>query len=75
MPVVMNDTYKDSENGEILYEWSDPPYLNEEPLKALYLIATNGTPALHEPESLSAEPKSFLRTCLITISSIASTLS
>jgi serine/threonine protein kinase len=43
---------------------SEPPYLNEEPLKALYLIATNGTPALKEPESLSAELKSFLSTCL-----------
>ena len=43
---------------------SEPPYLNEEPLKALYLIATNGTPALKDPERLSAELKGFLSNCL-----------
>ncbi|MCJ1249337.1 Protein kinase [Trapelia coarctata] len=43
---------------------SEPPYLNEEPLKALYLIATNGTPALKDPDRLSAELKGFLSNCL-----------
>ncbi|WEW56486.1 Protein kinase [Emydomyces testavorans] len=43
---------------------SEPPYLNEEPLKALYLIATNGTPSLKKPDKLSKELKSFLSVCL-----------
>ncbi|KAJ3773268.1 Pkinase-domain-containing protein [Lentinula raphanica] len=43
---------------------NEPPYLDEEPLKALYLIATNGTPTLKKPESLSRELKSFLAVCL-----------
>lgn len=43
---------------------SEPPYLDEEPLKALYLIATNGTPTLKNPENLSPELKSFLSVCL-----------
>ncbi|KAG6003467.1 hypothetical protein E4U43_000918 [Claviceps pusilla] len=43
---------------------SEPPYLNEEPLKALYLIATNGTPRLKRPERLSKELKAFLSVCL-----------
>ncbi|KDQ16893.1 hypothetical protein BOTBODRAFT_30266 [Botryobasidium botryosum FD-172 SS1] len=43
---------------------NEPPYLDEEPLKALYLIATNGTPTLKAPEKLSKELKSFLSVCL-----------
>jgi len=43
---------------------SEPPYLNEEPLKALYLIATNGTPRLKKPDRLSKELKAFLSVCL-----------
>ncbi|KAK9708650.1 Protein kinase [Basidiobolus ranarum] len=43
---------------------NEPPYLDEEPLKALYLIATNGTPTLKRPELLSNELKSFLAECL-----------
>ncbi|KZT05249.1 p21 activated kinase [Laetiporus sulphureus 93-53] len=43
---------------------SEPPYLDEEPLKALYLIATNGTPTLKKPEAVSRELKSFLSVCL-----------
>lgn len=43
---------------------SEPPYLNEEQLRALYLIATNGTPKLKRPDKLSKEFKSFLSVCL-----------
>ncbi|SCV05143.1 LANO_0H01002g1_1 [Lachancea nothofagi CBS 11611] len=42
----------------------EPPYLNEDPLKALYLIATNGTPKLKQPEALSLKIKRFLSVCL-----------
>ncbi|EJS43493.1 ste20p [Saccharomyces arboricola H-6] len=42
----------------------EPPYLNETPLRALYLIATNGTPKLKEPENLSSSLKKFLDWCL-----------
>ncbi|KAJ3261946.1 Protein kinase [Chytriomyces hyalinus] len=42
----------------------EPPYLDEDHLKALYLISTNGTPTLKDPESLSREFKSFLGKCL-----------
>lgn len=41
-----------------------PPYLEEEPIKALYLIATNGTPTLANPERLSPELREFLAVCL-----------
>ena len=42
----------------------EPPYLNEEPLKALYLIASNGTPTLKHPETLSNDIMDFLTVCL-----------
>lgn len=42
----------------------EPPYLNENPLRALYLIATNGTPQLQNPEALTDLFRHFLSRCL-----------
>jgi len=42
----------------------EPPYLNEEPLKALYLISTVGTPELQDPSLSSTDAKDFLNKCL-----------
>jgi serine/threonine protein kinase len=42
----------------------EPPYYDEEPVKALVSIVTNGIPRLKKPLALSQELKNFLYLCL-----------
>lgn len=42
----------------------EPPYLTESPLRALFLIATNGTPSIKHPDELSHIFRDFLYSAL-----------
>ena len=42
-----------------------PPYVREEPLKALYIVMTKRTPVLKYPEVLSRNLKALLDLCLV----------
>ncbi|KAJ3641543.1 hypothetical protein Zmor_028046 [Zophobas morio] len=52
--------------GIMIVEMLDgqPPYLDKSPLRALYLIAANGRPAIERWEELSATLKDFIDVCL-----------
>lgn len=52
--------------GILLIEMIDgePPYLDENPIRALYLIATNGSPQLKQTDKTSPLLRSFLAQCL-----------
>lgn len=42
----------------------EPPYMDQDPIKALYLIATIGSPEIKNPQELSPALRSFLDVCL-----------
>ena len=42
----------------------EPPYIDYPPIRALFLIATNGTPEIKNPERLSPQFRDFLMRCL-----------
>ena len=42
----------------------EPPYMDQDPIKALYLIATIGSPEIKNPQELSPQLRDFLEVCL-----------
>lgn len=42
----------------------EPPYMDQDPIKALYLIATIGSPEIKNPQELSPQLRNFLEVCL-----------
>jgi hypothetical protein len=42
----------------------EPPYIDQQPLRALFLISTEGIPDVKNPEQYSDEYNSFLDACL-----------
>lgn len=54
--------------GVVLLEMAegDPPYVEYPPLRALFLIVSNGLPALKEPDRWSEQFKDFLSLCTTT---------
>eukprot|EP00742_Colponemidia_sp_Colp-10_P002957 GILJ01003155.1.p1 GENE.GILJ01003155.1~~GILJ01003155.1.p1 ORF type:complete len:541 (+),score=66.20 GILJ01003155.1:45-1625(+) len=52
--------------GIVLLEMveGDPPYLNENPVRALFLIATRDSPCLSRPAKWSPEMRGFMARCL-----------
>jgi serine/threonine protein kinase len=47
---------------EMVESW--PPYVDEEPLQTFYLIVTNGTPTVRNPEKFSRELLGLLSVCV-----------
>lgn len=69
------EVVKQKEYGHKIDVWSlgimviemielQPPYLEEEPLRALYLIVSQGTPTLKNPQKLTGALKDFLAVLL-----------
>jgi p21-activated kinase 1 len=57
--ILFPDKARDAEMIE-----GEPPYLNQNPHKALHLIAENGTPTIANPENLSSTFRDYLAKAL-----------